>query len=562
MEQTYIYLPLNFKGPQAHKVLGVIGNIFAGIAWPAANHTQEVQHFHAQIILNRTPESEERHMLGCLIQSAIDRQLPDAEVTFDESAYSPDYVQPKPTAKLEYLTGPVIDVDRFLQDAPEQVDDELARIIDAAPAVMRFYIKWQMENAFRVHPTFALCSVLLFIQAFIGRNVRLPRDLRCNLWMLLFAPSESGKAAVIRAAEEAAKQLSDKKIFPAVLHFTNRFGSPEAMLWKLTKAPQVVWANEEMVKELIGMMSAPQGSPAYNKATLMMELHDAATKPHIPGIEYSGHDKRSKDMPALEYPFLSAVGLGVTRNIGLLNAAATADGMLNRFLPFVVEGLPPIGSGLPQTPLPVEVVSWAKAIQTKKFVEFFNPEASPTLGKPKVLEVYPEFYEDWQRECQYGAELAQDLPGIWGRYAEKVLQAAMLHALAGDELKVTPDSFAWAVRLVRWAVLKFATNFEDEGGGATDVFSRVRNAVVALFKKDSAIALHKKRGCLPVKYITDYCRAWRENTRERPAVVQALVDEGFFEEVSLTRGGKGYRLLTWSKDAPPDEVVRKEDGRQ
>ncbi|WP_095143971.1 hypothetical protein [Pseudomonas sp. Irchel s3b6] len=550
------YLPLNFKGPDAHKALVVIGDNYAGIAWSADDHTREIQHYHAQIVLDRNTSPDERQTLGDRIQEVVEREL-DADVVFDSAAYGADYAQPEPGNDLDHLNGRVIDVDRVLLDDPEQpVDDELEQIIDTAPPVMKTYMKWQKENAFRVHPTFALCSVLLFVQAFIGRNVRLPRDLRCNLWMLLFAPSESGKAAVIRAAEEAAKQLSDQKVFPAVLHFTNRFGSPEAMLWKFAKVSQVVWANEEMVKELIGMMSAPQGSPAYNKATLMMELHDAATKPHIPGIEYSGHDKRAKDMPALEYPFLSAVGLGVTRNIGLLNAAATADGMLNRFLPFVVEGLPPIGSGLPQTALPAEVVKWATAIQAKKFVEFFDPNGSPPSGvQPYVLEVYLEFYNDWQRECQYGAELAQDLPGVWGRYAEKVLQVAMLHALAGDELKVTPDSFAWAVRLVRWAVLKFATKFDDEGGGATDVFSRVRNALVALFKKDSAIALHKKRGCLPAKYITDYCRPWRENTKERAAVVKALVDEGFFVEVKLSRGGVGYKRLTWSKDAPPDEAV-------
>lgn len=551
---TLHFLPLNFEGPDAHKALVVIGDSYAGSAWPAVDHTQEAQHFHAQIILSREPEPEERQTLGCLIQEAIERELGASDVVFDPAAYGTDYAQPMPGKPIDYLNGRVIDVDRVLLDDLEH-DEELEEIIDTAPPVMKSYIQWQKDNAFRVHPTFALCSVLLFIQAFIGRNVRLPRDLRINLWMLLFAPTESGKAAVIRAAEEALKQLSDQKAFPAVLHFTNRFGSPEAMLWKFAKASQVVWANEEMVKELIGLMSAPQGSPGYNKANLMMELHDAATKPYIPGIEYSGHDKRTKDMPALEYPFLSVVGLGVTRNIGLLNAAATADGMLNRFLPFVVEGLPPIGSGLPQTALPADVVQWAKVIHTKKFVEFFNPEASPTLGKPKVLEVYPEFYENWQRECQYGAELAQDLPGVWGRYGEKVLQVAMLHALASGELKVTPDSFAWAVRLVRWALLKFATKFDDDGGGAVDAFGKVYHSLVALFKRDSAIALHEKRGCLPAKYISDYCRPWKENAKERAAVVRALVEEGFFEEVKLKRGGKGYKRLTWGKDAPPDEVV-------
>lgn len=559
IEQTFThhFLPLDFKGPGAHEALAVIGDGYAGSAWPAADHTQKLQHFHAQIVLSREPEPEERQTLGRLLQEAIEREL-DADVTFNEAAYSLDYAQPKPGRNLEHLNGRVLNVDRVLLDDPEQpVDDELEAIIDTAPPVMKSYMQWQKENAFRVHPTFALFSVLLFIQAFIGRNVRLPRDLRINLWMLLFAPSESGKGATIRLAAEALKQLYDKKIFAAVLHFANRFGSPEGMLWKFAKVSQVVWTNEELVKELIGMMSAPQGSPAYNKLTTLMELHDAATNPYIAPIDYTGHGKNVKDMPPLEYAFFSVVGTGVTRNISLLNAAASADGLLNRFLPFVVEGLPPMGSGLPTTDLPVEVVKWAKAIQTKKLVEFFNPEASPTLGKPKVLEVYPEFYKDWQRESQYGAEQAQDLPGIWGRYAEKVLQVTMLYAMAGDELKVTPEGFAWAVRLVRWAVTKFAANFDAEGGGAVDTAGKVRNSLLAVFKKESAIALHRKIGGLPENYLVKYCRAFRENIKERATVMKALEDEGVLLPTKMSRGGKGYQLLVLmlDKNAPPNRAI-------
>lgn len=456
-------------------------------------------------------------------------------------------------AKLENRTGtqspitwPAVKTTAAVEDAdnsPDDLDDiELDSILADATEVMKAYMEWQKENAFRVHPTFALCSALLFIQAFIGRNVRLPRDLRVNLWMLLFAPSESGKGAALRAAEEALKELSDKKIFPAVLHFANRFGSAEGMLWKFAKVSQVIWTNDEMLKELIGMMAAPQGSPAYNKATLLMEMHDAATKPFIAPIDYSGHDKRTKDMPPLEYAFFSAVGSGVTRNIGLLNAAATTDGMLNRFLPFVVEGLPPIGSGRPQTPLPDAVVKWATAIQAEKFVEFFNPDTPPAVGQPKVLEVYPGFYEDWQRECQHGAEMAQELPGVWGRYAEKVLQVTMLHALSSGVMKVTPEGFAWAVRLVRWAVAKFAAKFAGEGGGALDNTGKLRNALLAFFQKDKAIRAHQKMGYLSSSFLAQYCRAWKEYIKERTFVVRALTDEGVIIEIDLEHGGKGYRL--------------------
>jgi hypothetical protein len=542
VNQTFYHLPLNFKGPGAYKALAVIGDNYAGIAWPDHDHCQDAQHYHAQIVLNRALEPDERQTLGCLIQEAIERDI-DADVVFDPAAYGADYVQPEPGRNLDDLNGRVIDVDRVLLDDPEQpVDDELEQIIATAPPVMKSYMNWQMDNAFRVHPIFALFSVLLFIQAFIGRNVRLPRDLRINLWMLLFAPSESGKGAAINLAEEALKQLEGKKIFSAVQHFTNRFGSPEGMLWQLSKSPQVVWTNEEMVKVLISLTSAQPGTSQYNMATLLMELHDAATKPYMAPIQYSGHDKRAKEMEPLVHPFFSAIGQGVIRNIGNLNAASTVDGLLNRFLMFVVEGLPPIGRCQPVTGLPVEVVNWATTIQAKKFVEFFDPDAPPSKFEPQVLEVYPAFEEDWKRENQYGAEQAQDLPGIWGRYAEKVLQVAMLYALT-DSMRITPDGFAWAVRLVRWAVSTFAQKFESEGGGADDVTGKVRNAFLAFFKKDNAIFVLKKKGYLPSGYIAQNCRPWKDHPKERAVVVKALVEDGLIQEIPLDNDGKGYRLL-------------------
>jgi hypothetical protein len=539
---THHFLPLNFKGPDAHKALAVLGDNYAGIAWPADDHTKKIQHYHAQIVLDRDTSPDERQALGDRIREAVEREL-DADVVFDSTAYSADYAQPVPAEPIDYLNGRVIDVDSVLLDDPEQpVDDELEQILADAPAVMKHYMRWQKENAFRVHSTFALFSVLLFIQAFIGRNVRLPRDLRINLWMLLFAPSESGKGAAINLAEEALKQLEDKKTFAAVPHFTNRFGSPEGMLWQLSKTPQVVWTNEEMVKVLISLTSAQPGTAQYNMATLLMELHDAATKPYMAPIQYSGHDKRAKEMPPLVHPFFSAIGQGVIGNIGNLNAASTVDGLLNRFLMFVVEGLPPIGRCQPVTALPVEVVEWARTIQAKKLVEFFNPDAPPSKFEPQVLETYPAFEEDWKRENQYGAEQAQDLPGIWGRYAEKVLQVAMLYALT-DSMKVTPEGFAWAVRLVRWAVSTFAQKFESEGGGAADLTGKVRNAFLAFFKKDKAAYFLKKKGYLSSGYIAQHCRPWKDHPKERAVVVKALVEDGLIQEIPLDNDGKGYRLL-------------------
>lgn len=443
---------------------------------------------------------------------------------------------------------PAWGVQADIAEQPEQPDTELEWILANAPATIQAYVEWHMENAFRPHPVFALASALLFIQAFIGRSVRLPRDLRVNLGQLVFAPTESGKNAVIDLAENAIAQLSDKKVFAAVLHFASRFASHQAMLWKLSDNPQVVWANAEMVKTLLDLMAAKEGTPQYTMCTVLMDLYDAATRRHMEPINYTGHDTRSKKMPPLSYPFFAVVGLGVTNAIGRFNDAAAEDGLLNRFLCWVVEDLPPMGSGQPETPLPAVVVKWAQGLQAKKFVEFLDPNTPPPAAalqrEAKVLALYPAFDADWRREGEYGAQRAQTAPGVWGRYAQKILQVAMLYAVA-DSMRVTPEGFEWAKRLVHWNVSRFGQQFDGQGGGAQDVVGKVRNAFLACFEKPAAVAEHKKHGHLSSGYIARQCRAWKDNPTVRPIVVKALQDEGIIQEIKIESGGGGvgYRLL-------------------
>ncbi|MBK5401328.1 hypothetical protein JFU47_32140 [Pseudomonas sp. TH39(2020)] len=435
-----------------------------------------------------------------------------------------------------------------LQDPPS-IDYELAWIMTHAPKPMKAFIHWQMNNAFRVHPTFALFSALLFFQSVIGRNVRLPRDLRVNLWMLLFAPTESGKGAAINLAAEALKQLEDKKIFSAVPHFSNRFGSPEAILWRLSEVPQVIWVNEEMVRLILDITAAKIGTSQYNMGTLLLDLHDAAVKPYVDPIRYSGRDKRCKEMNPLSHPFFSAIGTGVLRAIGDLTGATAEDGSLNRYLPFVVDVLPPMKRYKPITPLPDEVVNWAAAIQAKKFVEFFDPDGSPPSGvQPYVLEVYPEFENDCIRESEYGARRSQNLPGIWGRYTEKILQVTLLYAMA-DSMKVTREGFDWAKRLVHWTVSKFAQHFADEGGGGANIHSRMQAAFMAFFEKTIVTEPYATKGYVPDRVVAQGCRLWKDNPKERPVVLRALEGEGQIVVDEWKAGGTRYH-----RQKPEDEV--------
>lgn len=420
---------------------------------------------------------------------------------------------------------------------PRLPDTELEWLVDNAPAVMRDYIGWYQRNALRPHRVFALASGLLFVQAVAGRRFALRRGLRLNLWTLLLAPTESGKGDVSRLAGRALDQLSASKIMPAIPPFEQAFGSAEAMWWHLQAFPQAILFDEELAKTLAAIIAAPEGSPRYHMRRTLLVLHDAADKAFVPPIRYSRRTKSAREMLPLSYPFFSVCGTGVPRDISKFSAAAADDGLLNRFLPIVVEDMPTVGRLTDLTVLPDGILEWARRLcPTNAAVELFAQ-----AGDVTVLENYDGMDADWAMEMTFGTRRAQELPGIWGRYAEKVLQISMLCAVA-DNGSITSETFAWARRLVRWALADFAKRFEQEGGGAENELDGMAKAFMATFEANSM----KGRDIIPSREFARFGgRAWRDckDSLKRKRVVETLLQDGAIEEMPLQPKGVGYRRL-------------------
>lgn len=420
---------------------------------------------------------------------------------------------------------------------PSGGDAELNWLLDNAPQMIKAYIAWYQDNAIRPHPIFALVSALLFIQALIGRNVTLPRGTRPNLWMLLLAPTESGKGDVPRLATNGLEQISASRVFPAIPQFDEAFGSAEGLWWHLEQCPQVVWADEELAKTLAAVIAAPEGSPRYALRRALMVLYDAATRAQVAPIRYSRRTTSAREMQPLRNPFLSVVGTGVPRDIASFTAAAADDGLLNRFLVVVVEDLPAVGSIRPTTALPVEVMNWAGKLQMTGVLEAMAQAANG----PRGLGTYTGLDTDWAAEMEHGSALAQGLPGVWGRYAEKILKVAMLFAVA-DSGVVTPKAFEWGKRILRWANSNFARHFEAEGGGAENELDAMAQAFMATFDVPALAG----RDSLSTKLFAQYGgRAWRncKDSLKRRRVVEALIEDGRIEEIPLQPRGVAYRKL-------------------
>jgi hypothetical protein len=417
------------------------------------------------------------------------------------------------------------------------VDAELNWLIGNAPVVVRAYIAWYLGNAIRPHPVFALVSALLFIQALIGRNVTLPRGTRPNLWLLLLAPTESGKGDVPRLATNALEQISASKVLPSIPQFDEAFGSAEGLWWHLEQTPQAIWLDEELAKTLAAVIAAPEGSPRYALRRALLVLYDAATRAQVAPIRYSRRVKASREMQPLHYPFLSVIGTGVPRDIASFSAAAADDGLLNRFLVVVVEDLPAVGSIRPPTPLPDVLVKWAGKLYMTGALEAMAQAANG----PKTVAVYSGLDSDWAAEMEHGSALAQGLPGVWGRFAEKILKTAMLFAVA-DSGAVTSEAFEWGKRFVKWANSNFARHFEAEGGGAENELDAMAQAFMATFDVPALAG----RDALSTKLFAQYAgRAWRncKDSLKRRRVVEALIEDGRIEEIPLQPKGVAYRKL-------------------
>lgn len=419
-------------------------------------------------------------------------------------------------------------------------DKELAWIIDNAPPVLRAYITWYMENAIRPHPVFALVSGLLFAQLVIGRGYAIEGGLRANLWLLLLAKTASGKGGVTGLAKAALSQLKR----PAIKAPESDFGSAEGLWWHMEKEKEVVWVDDELGKQLGAIVAARIGTPDHAKRRALMKLYDAAKEPLVEPIRYSRRTKSANEMQALCFPFLSVIGSGVPRSIETFTAAAADDGLLNRFLVVVLDDNTPVGDLRDPGALPEEVTAWAgrvcKPFAAARAMQNGAEEPMASILGLTVLPFTDDVRAAWKALQAEETATAGGLPGIWGRYAEKVLKAGMLHCVFAESNRLDMVSFKWGRRFVRWAVDGFAKRFAAEGGGAEGEHDAARSWFMAVFDAPSLA----DKDVIPVSVFAKFNRKWGAYPkRKRDEVIATLEEDGLIERVSMQPKGTGYRKL-------------------
>lgn len=427
----------------------------------------------------------------------------------------------------------------------KSTDDETLRWLYAhAPPGIRHYMNYFMDNTLCPHPAYALTSALFLFQSLFGRQVVGPHQNRMNLWLLFLAPTESGKGDIFKLARHALKEIgamrTDNKVplKPCIPHAERRFGSAEGLWWLLSEKNQVIWADPEFGQTLGRLIAARDGTHDANIKNAIIDGYDGAEEETIQPTHYSQRTKNAEKMPPLHFPFLSIIGTGVPENLKKITANASEEGLLNRFLAIVVSEAPDADGTLSDYgPLPDELQKWLNREHvTRALTRFFQGElVGGNFYQPIVLPCYNGINEDWQVDRKHGAAMARKNPGVWGRFAQKILKLATIHAMA-DSGNITRDGYMWARNFVLWTIQDFELQFQAQGGGAENEMDALGRAFLSVFDAPSL----KGREPLPAKVFSQYSRKWKacKDRAVRHRVIDALVEDGLVAEEN-----GGYRRL-------------------
>lgn len=430
-------------------------------------------------------------------------------------------------------------------DTPEadEVDTTYQWEIDHAPAAYAAYVEWYMQNARILHLGYAMQSADLFFQACCGWNIKSPSGLRANKWSLLLAPSAGGKDAIQDLALEAMRQLSGKKLFPAIPVLEDSFASGQAMWGHLMQVHQIIWFHPELASQLTQLSKAEQGLLFEKKETLL-KLSDSAKKPHITPVRYALSTQGKYKLQPINYGFFSSIGTGVLGDIQAFTDGSLKSGLLNRYEVDVVSGRVMIGNSGGYSPIPDAIVQWAKHTFMRSQDSAMKQHNSSVIGNAIELKTYPEFDADWRAAMDDEITGCEKNAGIYGRSAEKMVKRALIHAFAGGSA-ITPAGFEWGKHCVKARIDRFKNHFEMHGGGAKSPEDALCRAFMRAFSTPSRAKLHARDGYLKLGDFRQFGgTAWvdsRDLVKEERAL-NWLKDNHFIEELGKDeKADKGLR---------------------
>ena len=316
------------------------------------------------------------------------------------------------------------------------------------PGFIRDVMKFCLDTAPSPQHELAFAGALALQGHLAGRKVECMGGIRTNPYIIMLAPSGSGKNHPRRVVRKILSKIGlSKEIFEDT-------SSGQGIEDLLIMIPNVIWLSDEIYEMIQSVVSDKTGSKEKIMKVLLT-LHTSA------GDEYTTRVKAGVQGQTINCPHLTLLGACTSEGFfKSLNEHIIGHGMFARMDLFQSEEQPEpkIPGDLNQIPAAIE----HHALQWKNYAPMgsgnIDIQAKNIIGSDEVMSVLREYQLEAYREkmkLQKAGEPDWKL-SLWSRAFESIMRFALIYACSEatepDKTALSVDGIRWARDLVYWDI--------------------------------------------------------------------------------------------------------------
>lgn len=316
------------------------------------------------------------------------------------------------------------------------------------PGFIRDVMKFCLDTAPSPQHELAFAGALALQGHLAGRKVECMGGIRTNPYIIMLAPSGSGKNHPRRVVRKILSKIGlSKEIFEDT-------SSGQGIEDLLIMIPNVIWLSDEIYEMIQSVVSDKTGSKEKIMKVLLT-LHTSA------GDEYTTRVKAGVQGQTINCPHLTLLGACTSEGFfKSLNEHIIGHGMFARMDLFQSEEQPEpkIPGDLNQIPAAIE----HHALQWKNYAPMgsgnIDIQAKNIIGSDEVMSVLREYQLEAYREkmkLQKAGEPDWKL-SLWSRAFESIMRFALIYACSEatepDKTALSVDGVRWARDLVYWDI--------------------------------------------------------------------------------------------------------------
>lgn len=414
--------------------------------------------------------------------------------------------------------------------ASKEPSNEIPEEVFQAEGIIGEFVDYCRATAPRFLPEAALASAISMVSVLTGRKIQSRSGMRANVYMILLAPSRSGKDWPRSRCRECfnAAGLSD-------MLGATKFASDAGLISQVQASPSVLFQIDEVNRYFATINGAGAKSPHLSGIfSTLMELHGEAGNSAYTPKGY-GDAKNNK---TISYPHCSLFCTGVPEGFwSAIKSTDVTDGFMGRMMVIETNKMPRLRDPVlidPPSGLVERIRAWGEYSTGRGNLKSLNPVA-------EIIQ-FDEEANERLRDHSNGIEdrIPKEEPyqqAIWAGASANAKKLSMIFAASrGTGMIVTKNDADLGVILANWCTRLLLRR----------IFSSVSETPAEANRK-RVVEIIRKAGTISRSELVRKTQFFRD-TRERLNVLNELQESELITSEVVSGDGRAkqvFRLLNF-----------------